>query len=160
MEEHLTQIGQPELLQQFREGRQLIAKTYSVEKALNPTTGTIDARKLAAQAAKGKPLSGGLKEAADFAGRFPKAAQTVEQMGSLPQTSPLDWAAAGGISAATANPLLLASALARPAARGLTLSPLVQNRLVQPAANPLTSLVSQRAVQLGYRAAPISLIDQ
>lgn len=160
LDDHLQQIGQPQLLQSFRDSRQLIAKTYSVEKALNPATGTIDARKLAAQAAKGKPLSGELREVAAFAGRFPKAAQTIEQMGSLPQTSPLDWAAAGTLSAATANPLLLAGAMARPAARSLSLSQAVQNRLVQPATNPIAALVAPRAAQLGLRAAPIALTDR
>lgn len=160
LEQHLGQIGQPDLLQAFRDGRQLIAKTYSIEKALNPSTGAVDARKLAAQLARGKPLSGELKEAAEFAGRFPKAAQTIEQMGSLPQTSPLDWGLGAGMSAASGNPLLLASAMARPAARGLTLSPVIQNRLVQPAANPLTSLLGPSAAQLGYRAAPIALTDR
>ena len=157
IEAHLQQIGQPQLLQQFKDGRQLIAKTYSVEKALNPSTGTIDARKLAAQLQKGKPLSGDLKDAAEFAGRFPKAAQTIEQMGSLPQTSPLDWAAAGTLSAATANPLMLAGAMARPGARALTLSSLVQDRLVQPQGSTLSALVSPSAAQLGYRAAPVAL---
>jgi hypothetical protein len=153
LEAHLQQTGQSQLLQQFRDGRQLIAKTYSVEKALNPSTGTVDARKLAAQLQKGKPLSGDLKDAAEFAGRFPKAAQTIEQMGSLPQTSPLDWMAAGTLSASTANPLLLAGAMARPGARALSLSPIIQNRLVQPEAGSL----SPSAVQLGYRAAPVAL---
>jgi histone H3/H4 len=160
LEQHLQQIGQPELLQAFKDGRKLIAKTYSVEKALNPATGSIDAKKLAAQAEKGKPLSSELKEVADFAARFPKAAQTIEQMGSLPQTSPLDWAAAGTISAATANPLLLASAMARPAARSLTLSPVVQNRLIQPSANPIAALLGPRAAEFSLRASPIALTDR
>lgn len=159
LEAHLQQIGQPDLLAAFREGRQLIAKTYSVEKALNPSTGTVDAKKLAQQLAKGKPLSGELKEVAEFAGRFPKASQTVEQMGSLPQTSPLDWGLGAGMSAASGNPLLLASAMARPAARGLVLSPAIQNRLVQPA-NPLARLVNPSVAQLGYRAAPVALADR
>lgn len=160
LESHLTAVGAPELLQKFRDGRQLIAKTYSVEKALNPATGSIDARKLAAQLQKGKPLSGELKEAAEFAGRFPKASQTVEQMGSLPQTSPLDWAAAGTISAATSNPLMLASAMARPGARALALSPVVQNRLVQSRGNSLSRLADPAYAQLFYRAAPVTLAGQ
>jgi hypothetical protein len=58
LEGHLTTIGQPEALQAFKEARTMIAKTYTVEKALNQATGTVDARKLAAQLNKGKPLSG------------------------------------------------------------------------------------------------------
>lgn len=156
VEEHLTKIGNPEALQKFRDARQLIAKTYSVEKALNGTTGNVDAKKLAAQLAKGKPLSGELKQAAEFAARFPKAAQTVEGMGSLPQTSPLDWAASGAIGAATSNPLALLGVAARPAARGLALSGPVQRGLSNPQSpNKLVQLLSSpEGQQLLYRAAP------
>jgi hypothetical protein len=154
LEAHLA--GNPQVLKAFRDARQLIAKTYTVEKALNPTTGAIDARKLAAELKKGKPLTGDLKAAADFAAQFPKAAQTVEGMGSLPQTSPLDWGLAGGLSMATSNPLMLASVMARPAARAAVLSPMVQNRLIQSSGpNALQRLASNPdLVQLGYRAAP------
>jgi hypothetical protein len=158
LEKHLEQIGQPELLNGLKEARQLIAKTYSVESAINPVTGTVDARKLTALMKKGKPLSGELKSAAEFAGRFPKAAQPVEGMGSLPQTSPLDWAMGGGLAMGTGNPLMMASMAARPAARSAVLSPLIQNRLAQkpgllPALNP-------DLAQFGYRAAPVLLGDR
>lgn len=156
IEAHLQAVGQAPLLQQFRDARKLIAKTYTVEKALNPTTGTIDARALASQLKRGKPLSGGTKDAAEFAGRFPKAAQPTEGMGSLPQTSPLDWALGGSLSAITSNPVALATVLARPAARSLVLSPVVQNRLVQPTGpNALQALLTPGVRQFGYRAAPI-----
>jgi hypothetical protein len=129
---HMVSVGAPaDLLSKFREARTLIAKTYSVQRALNDVTGTVDAKKLAGQLTKGKPLSGGLRDAAEFAARFPKAAQTPEIMGSLPGTSPLDWAAAGSVGAATGNPLALAGVLGRPMARSLALSPAVQNRLLQ-----------------------------
>lgn len=148
-----------ELLDALKEARTRIAKTYSVEAAMNPATGTVDANLLAKQLAKGKPLSGDLKAAADFASRFPKAAQTPERMGSLPGSSPLDFAAAGGMSAATGNPLMMASVLARPAARAAVLSPMVQNRLVQSQApNAITQLLSNaQLAQLGYRVAPSAL---
>lgn len=154
VEGHLQQVGAPDALQNFRDARQLIAKTYSVEKALNPTSGSVDARKLAQQLSKGKPLSGGIKDAAEFAAQFPKAAQSVEAMGSLPQTSPLDWAAGSGISAATGNPLMLAGVLARPGARKLTMSNLVQNRLVQAAPGQPSARLTD-LLQGGYRAAPL-----
>lgn len=157
---HLQAIGATDALKGLRDARQLIAKTYTVEKALNPSTGTIDAKKLAAQLKKGVPLSGELKEAADFAGRFPRAAQTIETMGSLPQTSPLDWAVGGATSAATSNPLLLASVAARPAARSIILSPVVQNRLVQNP-NPLLSLtIPQGVSRVGRQAVVLGGSDQ
>ncbi|HQS64965.1 hypothetical protein [Acidovorax sp.] len=153
---HVETLGNGPLLDSFQQARQLIAKTYSVEKAMNTTTGSVDARKLGSMLSKGKPLSGELRQAGEFANRFPKAAQTVERMGSLPQTSPLDWAAGGAISAATANPLALAGVAARPAARALTLSNLVQNRLAQPqSSNRLVELLSSpEGQQLMYRMAP------
>jgi hypothetical protein len=151
--------GNQALLDALKAARVRIAKTYSVEAALNPATGTVDANILAKQLKKGKFLTDGLKDSADFASRFPKAAQTPERMGSLPGSSPLDFAAAGGISAATGNPLMMASVLARPAARAITLSPAVQNRLIQPQApNALTQLLSNAELaQLGYRVAPSAL---
>ena len=159
IDQHLTEISAPaDMLKGFREARQLIAKTYSVEKALNPTTGTVDAQKLAAQLAKGGPLSDGLKQAAQFAQSFPKAAQPIEKMGSLPQLSPLDWAAGGGMSAATGNPLMMAAPLIRPVARSLALSPLVQSGLAsQPSTNSLAQLLANPGLnQLAYRAAPVA----
>lgn len=155
LDDHLVDIGQPELLQAFREGRKLIAKSYSVEKALNQATGTVDARKLAGQLQKGKPLSGELKSVAEFASRFPKASQTVEGMGSLPQTSPLDWAAGGALSMASMNPMFMLSTAARPAARATALSPFIQNRLIQQQGGLLDNL--EPLQQFGYQAAPAIL---
>jgi hypothetical protein len=157
-EEYAKSLGREDLVPAMQEARKLIAKTYSAEKAMNPTTGNFDARKLADQLKKGKPLSGGLRTAGEFAQQFPKAAQAIEGMGSLPQTSPLDWAVGGSLSAATANPLAMAGVLARPAARALTLSPVVQNRLARQASQPnaLAGLLSQSQLeQLGYQAAPV-----
>jgi hypothetical protein len=131
VEDHLKKIGSADLLKEFRNSRQLIAKTYSIEKALNQTTGSVDAAKLAGQLQKGKPLSGEIRQAAQFAQAFPKAARTPEQMGSLPQLSPLDVTAGAGISAILQNPAYLATLGVRPAARAAALSPYVQNRLVQ-----------------------------
>jgi hypothetical protein len=158
LEGYAQSLGLDELLPALRDARQRIAKSYSVEAALNPTTGAVDARKLSGQLAKGKPLSGELKDAAEFAARFPKAAQTIEGMGSLPQTSPLDWIGAGTLSGVSGNPLVMLGALARPAARAAALSPMVQNNLAQTARSPNAMqrlLSSPDLAQLGYRAAPV-----
>lgn len=154
VETHVAGLGSPQLLNELREARQLIAKTYSVEKALNPATGTIDAKQLAAQLKRGKPLSGELKEVADFAGRFPKAAQTPEAIGSLPQFSPLDWSGAtlASLMAGNAAPMLAVGA--RPAARALALAPVTQNRLVQSGFRSL--LPPEQVRQLMYQTAPIA----
>lgn len=157
LEDYAKSVGREDLVPAMVEARQLIAKTYSVEKALNPTTGSVDARKLGAMIEKGKPLTSELRQAGEFANRFPKAAQTPEKMGSLPQMSPLDWAAGGATSFATGNPMAMAAILARPAARAAALSKPVQNRLAQPSNSQLRELLADPELQqLLVRSAPAS----
>lgn len=131
IEEYAKSLGRTDLLPELKKARELIAKTYSVENALNLVTGNVSAKELSRQLEKGKPLSEGLKQAAEFSARFPKATQSVESMGSLPQISPLDLFASGGLTAATGDPRALATMAARPAARSLALSKVIQDRLIQ-----------------------------
>jgi hypothetical protein len=158
IEAHLQTTGNAQLLNAFRNARQTIARTYTVQKALNATTGTIDARKLVTDLNKGRPMTGPLREAAEFAARFPTAAQATERMGSLPQLSPLDFALGIGTSGVSGNPLMLASILGRPATRALSLSDLVQNRLAQQPAGAAGAgvLGNQTLQQLLYRGAPVA----
>lgn len=135
IENHLANTKQTDLLDKFRDARTLIAKTYSVEKALNPASGTIDAKILANQLKNKKPLSSELKSIAEFNLQFPKASQTTEKMGSLPQISPLDFAT-GIIAGSNTGGLGAGTMLARPMARSAALSPYVQNRLVQQPSKP------------------------
>jgi hypothetical protein len=136
IQNYLANTKQTDLLQKFKDARQLIAKTYSVENAFNQTTGSIDAKKLAAQLAKGKPLTGELKQSAQFAQAFPTAAQTTERMGSIPQTSPLDLYASLGLGTAglyggdaQTGALGFATGAIRPALRAIALSKPIQSRL-------------------------------
>ncbi len=140
LEQYAEEMGKTNLLPKLREARQLIAKTYTVENAMNKTTGTVDAKELAKRLQKGKPMSEELKQVAEFAQAFPKAAQKPEIIGGTIGISPLDYAAAtltGGASmlAGQGNEATgattLAALLARPAARRMVLSPTMQNRLVQ-----------------------------
>ena len=154
-EDYAKSLGRDDLVPAMQEARRLIAKTYTIEKALNPTTGTVDARKLGAMVTKGKPLTDGLREAGEFANRFPKAAQPIEGMGSLPQTSPLDWFG-GAVLGSTVNPLAAAAVMARPATRAAILSSPMQNRMVQPGANRLLQLANQIPLEeLATRSAPV-----
>jgi hypothetical protein len=136
IENYLANSKQTDLLTKFRDARQTIAKTYSVEDALNPKTGTVDAKKLAAQLRGKKPLSGELKQIGEFGAAFPKAAQAPEGMGSLTQISPLDYFATAGLGAAGAstgsleNTLMAGSlGLIRPAFRTAALSKPIQQGL-------------------------------
>jgi hypothetical protein len=156
IEKHLSTTKQTDLLDNFRDARKLYAKTYTVEKALNPSTGTVDAKKLGSMLKRGKPLTGELKAAGEFANRFPKAAQPVEGIGSMPQTSPLDWFGAGGLSLASGNMLPMAGVLARPAARHYALSDFLQSRLANQSQPGVGLLGNPELQKLGYRAAPVA----
>src|SRR2546422_1024671 len=62
----LTAAGQPDAVANLQSARQLIAKTYSVQGALD-ANGNVIASKLAGQMTRGKPLSGNLETIAKSA---------------------------------------------------------------------------------------------
>lgn len=128
IERHLSATNQQSLLKDFRDSRQLIAKTYTVQNVMNPATGNVNAQKLATQLQKGKPLSGGLLEVAKFGAAFPKAAQEIRD--SVPAISPLDYAASGATAAGSGNPLPLLHILTRPGAREMILSKPYQSMMI------------------------------
>lgn len=82
LESHAKNAGKEELIPALREARKQIAKTYTVERALNDATGTVNARVIGRMHEKGKPLSDGLDVVGRFASGFPKAANAPQQMGS------------------------------------------------------------------------------
>jgi hypothetical protein len=132
---HLTKIDRPELAEQFNNARKQIAKTYTVQGALE-TTGNVNASKLAALLRKDKPLSPELEQAARFAGAFPKASAVPERSGS-PGVSALDAAmTAGGAVALPAvgqsSFAALGYPIARYGARNLALSKALQQGLTKP----------------------------
>jgi len=152
LEKYASDMGKEDLLPKLRDARQLIAKTYTVENAMNKTTGTVDARELAKRLQKGKPMSDELKQIAEFGQAFPKASQRPEIIGGTIGISPLDYAAAsitggasmlGGSNKETTGAATLAALLARPAARRLVLSAPMQNRLIQKQANISPSVAKQ-----------------
>ena len=127
LDRHLAAQGNTDALQALRDARQVIAKTYSVQKALNEQTGNVSAHSLAKELAKGRPLSGELKTIAQVGQAFPKATQALKE---APKAfSPLDFAV-GGIGGLT-NPMAALTMAARPLARNALLSPSVQQRALQ-----------------------------
>lgn len=87
-----------EFLNKFREARTLIAKTYSVENALNPATGNVVGTELAKQAKRGAPLTKELEQIANFARAFPRLAREptgAPASGGL--FEPMVYGMAGGI---------------------------------------------------------------
>lgn len=145
---HLQAQGKGDLAERFDKARVLIAKTHSVENALNPATGDVVARQLATQLRKNKPLSGGIKQAAEFASAFPKASQQLNDSGPV---SALDSFVVGG-GVATLNPSLVAWPFARIGARNSLLSDVVQNRLL-PSSKNVNALARAPYVMGGAAAA-------
>lgn len=128
LQSSLQSMGKKDLLNDLKSARVRIAKTYSVESALNQSTGNVSGTKLAQQLARGKPLSGPLGDAARFAQAFPKASREILDSGAIRNT---DLIAGGGTAAITGSPWYLGYPLARSAARSALLSPLWQQRMLQ-----------------------------
>ena len=133
-EAHLARFGDPAAVQAFRDARQTIAKSYSVEKALDGD-GFVSATKLANQLAKREPLSDGLLTIAEFAEQFPRSARVIKekpiQTGMLPG---ITGGAGLGLSALepTVGLPIAAMAFAPPLVRGALLSRLGQGALGKP----------------------------
>ncbi|MFM7012459.1 MAG: hypothetical protein ACKO0Z_24550 [Betaproteobacteria bacterium] len=125
---HLESVGSGGLAQRFDDARKLVAKTYSVESALNEGTGNVVAAQLGSQLKRGKPLSGELELVAKFARSFDKAAQEIK---TSPGVSAVD-AIVGGIGGATINPSLFAIPVARIGARSAITSQGINRVMAAP----------------------------
>jgi hypothetical protein len=130
IDRHLTRAAatdkNPDLVgavQKYRDARKLIAKTYLADKAINETTGNVNAAAYVRQLDKGVKLDGEALKVAKFAKQFPKLAQPVEKLGNTGSATAGD--AALALLGKTA-----AVAMVRPAARGALLTETVQNRMV------------------------------
>lgn len=82
LEAHAVAASRPELIPSLRDARKQIAKTYTVGRALNDASGTVDARVFGRMHEKGLPLSDGLDVAGKFASAFPTIAKSPQQVGS------------------------------------------------------------------------------
>jgi hypothetical protein len=164
LERSASASGNAGLAKSFRDARKLIAKTYSVQSALNEGAGTVSAQKLGQQLARNKPLSGELRSAAEFAQTFPKAAQSGVD---VPAYSVLD-AAAGSFAIGSGNPLLAALPAVRPLARSSVLNPTYQRLMVNPPSygpgrltnaitNALQGGATQNLLRVGGTAAGIAV---
>lgn len=72
LEGHALSFGKQDLIPALRDARKQIAKTYTVERALNKSTGDISAPVIGRMFDKGKPLSDGLDTVGRFNQAFPK----------------------------------------------------------------------------------------
>lgn len=129
IERNLQNNGNQDLLNQYRNARQTIAKTYSTQEALTQG-GDIDAHNLADQLDKGAPLSGNLAKIAKFASIYPDAAKVNKV--APPPIGLRDIFTAAAASAVTHNPLAAGAVLAGPAARTVSLSQPYQRLMGTP----------------------------
>jgi hypothetical protein len=144
LEFHAASAGKDSLIDSLRKARKEIAKTYTVERALNDASGSVDARVLGRLYEKGAPLSDGLEKAGKFASAFPSIAKSPQQVGSPAAhnlKAMLSMAMAGGGYAGMGPAgLALAAApfVAGPASRSIMFSKPVQKALAsQPAGRGL-----------------------
>jgi hypothetical protein len=78
VEQEATALGRQDMLPQLREARKQLAKNYDVERALNSTTGDVDARVLGRmyEKDKGQRMTGELATIGKFANMFPRDARS------------------------------------------------------------------------------------
>jgi hypothetical protein len=158
LEQHAQAAGKPELVPALRDARKEIAKTYTVERALNDAAGTIDARVLGRLYEKGKPLSNGMATAGKFASAFPTIAKTPQQIGSPAAHNLRSIAsmAMGGGGFAAMGPMGVAGAavpfVAPALARSVMFSKGAQQGLLNKAQPGLLSLTNDEMLPLLYRS--------
>lgn len=171
LEQHAKAANRPELIPALRDARKQIAKTYTVGRALNDASGTIDARVLGRMHEKGLPLSDGLDVAGKFASAFPTVAKSSQQVGSQAAHNMKAIAASvlGGGGALASGPVGLTAAaipfVTPPIARSAMLRSGAQKALVKQAPKVSDSalakiLMDQEIQRLLLRSAPAVVANQ
>jgi hypothetical protein len=162
VERHLQAAGDPDLFNAFKDARRLIAKTYTVQKALREGAGTVDARALGRVVQSGKPITGELRTAGEFGNVFNKAAQPPHLIGSpgvntLKNTLALLTGAGGAAAMGPAGAALGGlNYVVPPAARSLMFSPRFQRGLLDQAPGMLDEAAPMGLLTRGaYRSAPV-----
>lgn len=73
----------PALINNYRNARVRIAKSYAIDSYMNPATGTIDAAKVARAQNRGKIIPADMQPVAQMAQAFPKSVRTPEMLGNM-----------------------------------------------------------------------------
>lgn len=145
IERHLLATNQsPSLIKGFKNSRKDYAKISTVEQYTNPISGDVDAKAMGRLIDKKKPITGDIKDIAEF-GRTFKEISGITEKGA----NPFGWtdyaAGAGGgtLAALSGNPAglaIAASPLLRIGARQAIVSPQYQSQLAKSGAANLSSL--------------------
>lgn len=147
--------GKPQLVQELRDARMNIAKTFDVERALNVATGDVSAPVLGRMIDQGKQLSGGLATAGRFQQAFPHemregASVPPPVAGALAPITALGLGMGGFQVGGPLGALAGAVPFLRAPTRSLLLSDMYQNAMMPnygPAMNPAPA--PQLLYQLG-----------
>ena len=134
-ERNLQKFNQPDVMDNFKQARKDIAKSYTIEKSMNLATGDVSGAALGQRAAKGKIVPSELQALADAAAAYPNAFQNVARVGSVPGISPLDVGAAGLAAASSGSTSMLGTVFGRPAVRAGITSPMYQRNML-PSSQP------------------------
>jgi Transglycosylase SLT domain len=131
--DYANKAGKPQLINELKQARKMIAKTYTVERAMNSGTGSIDSRVLGRLYEKGKPLSDGLDDVGRFATSFKGVAPTGNAFSGSDVSAfnaGLSLLSGAGGMMSTDSPYGAAAMalpfIARPAARKIAMSKLMQ----------------------------------
>lgn len=119
--------NKPELINQLKEARTNIAKTYAVENAL-VADNIVNPKTLIRQIDKGVPISGNLKTAAKFASEYPNVNKVVRE---TPNPFSVIDVATTAYGAGAGNPLVALLAPLRVGARYGFSNPIAQRRMIE-----------------------------
>lgn len=157
LEHEAKRVGKPELIPELRQARVEIAKTYTVERALNLGSGDVSARIIGNALDRGTPLSGGLKTAAKFDQAFRPFTQDRAITGT-PGVSALEPTAMAGLGVGGVGSGVGWWPMGLPLIRGPVreglLSNLVQDRLLQNKYSP--SVLPESQLQMLLRQGILS----
>lgn len=152
LEQMAQAAGRPELVDQMRAGRTMIARTYDVERALNLGDGHVSLSTLGRMMDQGRPLTGELKVMGKFAQAFPRVARDASGV-PPPSASGVDAASSAvlatiGYGAAGGPAGLVAGALPllRTPARNLVLSQKYQSSLLREPSSYLKTAAVRGAI--------------
>lgn len=127
IEQEAKRLGQPQLVDQLRASRKLIARTHDIENALNVGDGHVDMRVFGKMVEEGRPLEDELLTIGKFANAFEKVSRRGSSVGTT--TSGTDAASASILSASSGSLLSGGLPLLRGPARKRLLADEIQNYL-------------------------------
>ena len=129
---NLRRMGKTHLANAYKQSRQIIARTYDVQSALDETTGNVSAPYLARLMGKGSPLTGQLRTVAEMGKRFRQSMNLPPGGGMPAELSGIDMMFGLLGVLGTGHGYAASLVFARPGLRHLLASGAYQKLLVNP----------------------------